>query len=172
MRISELLLKFWLCDYYQSLGSSCHLATTISGHYNTSRDCFQSFELGVLVSSVLKLQRWWRHVLLRKLKRKSVIIIQSHIRGWAARKKLSREKHCVVVIQVRFSSSFVLYTIIHGKMRWTVINMLTAIKSCTCLLYFFINRPWTLSNYFYIKNSTADKLILALTISLLSIQKL
>ncbi|KAJ0018873.1 hypothetical protein Pint_10934 [Pistacia integerrima] len=78
-------------------GTSCYRATTIGSNCNTLTDCFQSFELGIVLSSVLKLQRWWRHVLLSKAT--SVIIIQSHIRGWAARKKVSREKHRVVVIQ-------------------------------------------------------------------------
>ncbi|KAK3188356.1 hypothetical protein Dsin_027917 [Dipteronia sinensis] len=50
-------------------------------------------------TNVVKLQRWWRHVLLLKLRTRSAIIIQSHVRGWIARQKVSKEKHCIVLIQ-------------------------------------------------------------------------
>lgn len=64
--------------------------------------CFQNFQLKMLLSSVLKLQRWWRGVLLLKSRIKSAITIQSHIRGWIARREATRERHRVVVIQVRY----------------------------------------------------------------------
>ncbi|KAL6332270.1 hypothetical protein AAG906_001985 [Vitis piasezkii] len=64
-----------------------------------SRGCFPSFQLKMLLTSVLKLQRWWRGVLLLKSRTKSAIIIQSHIRGWIARREATRERHRVVVIQ-------------------------------------------------------------------------
>ncbi|KAK0577950.1 hypothetical protein LWI29_002761 [Acer saccharum] len=50
-------------------------------------------------TNVVKLQRWWRHVLLLNLRTKSAIIIQSHVRGWTARQKVARKKHCIVLIQ-------------------------------------------------------------------------
>ncbi|TXG47055.1 hypothetical protein EZV62_026349 [Acer yangbiense] len=50
-------------------------------------------------TNVVKLQRWWRHVLLLKLRTRSAIIIQSHVRGWTARQKVARKKHCIVLIQ-------------------------------------------------------------------------
>lgn len=64
-----------------------------------SRGCFPSFQLKMLLTSVLKLQRWRRGVLLLNSRTKSAIIIQSHIRGWIARREATRERHRVVVIQ-------------------------------------------------------------------------
>lgn len=66
------------------------------------RGSFQSCQLKILLSSVSKLQRWWRGVLLLKSKTKSAIVIQSHVRGWIARQEAARERHRVVVIQVRY----------------------------------------------------------------------
>ncbi|KAF6168038.1 hypothetical protein GIB67_011423 [Kingdonia uniflora] len=59
----------------------------------------QSLELRILLDSILKIQRWWKQVLLYKSKRKSAIVIQSCIRGWIGRRKASREKRRIVVIQ-------------------------------------------------------------------------
>ncbi|KAJ4703151.1 Abnormal spindle-like microcephaly-associated protein-like [Melia azedarach] len=82
------------------LGSSGYRAATPSGsNFNIQRGCFQSFELKIFLSSVLKLQRWWKHVLFLKVRTKSAIIIQSYIRGWTARRKASREKRRIVVLQ-------------------------------------------------------------------------
>lgn len=66
----------------------------------SSRGCFKSTELEILLCSVLKLQRWWKGVLLLKLRIKSAVIIQSHIRAWLARRNSAREKHRIIVIQV------------------------------------------------------------------------
>ncbi|KAM5588662.1 hypothetical protein ABKV19_006897 [Rosa sericea] len=60
---------------------------------------YSSVELNIVFCSVLKLQRWWRSVLSLKLRTKSAVLIQSHIREWFARQKASRERHCSVVIQ-------------------------------------------------------------------------
>ncbi|KAH9748073.1 Binding / calmodulin binding protein [Citrus sinensis] len=82
------------------IGSSHHRAAIPSGsNFNTLRGCFQSFELSIFLFSVVKLQRWWKNVLLLKLKTKSAIIIQSHIRGWTARRRAYKEKHHIVLIQ-------------------------------------------------------------------------
>ncbi|KAK7363733.1 hypothetical protein VNO77_05886 [Canavalia gladiata] len=51
------------------------------------------------LSSVVKLQRWWKGLLLQKLMTKSVIVIQSHARGWILRRKASVKRHCIIVIQ-------------------------------------------------------------------------
>ncbi|XVF87711.1 hypothetical protein PTKIN_Ptkin18bG0142500 [Pterospermum kingtungense] len=81
------------------LGSSSLQAAT-SGICNFKTEgSSQSSELTVLITSVLKLQRWWRGVLLLKLRTKSAISIQSHARGWIARQKAYRERHSIVVIQ-------------------------------------------------------------------------
>jgi hypothetical protein len=65
---------------------------------------FRSIELEILFCSALKVQRWWKGVLLLKLRAKSAVIIQSHIRAWFARRNAAREKHLIVFIQVRYSS--------------------------------------------------------------------
>lgn len=54
----------------------------------------------IFLQSVLKLQRWWRNVLLLRVKLKSVIVIQSQFRGWIARQIAARERQRIVVIQV------------------------------------------------------------------------
>ncbi|XP_011037676.1 PREDICTED: abnormal spindle-like microcephaly-associated protein homolog isoform X2 [Populus euphratica] len=69
------------------------------GNFLTSGVCFQSLKLKVLMSSVLKLQRWWRGILFLKLRTKSAIVIQAHIRGWIGRQMASRERQHVVVVQ-------------------------------------------------------------------------
>ncbi|XP_007026043.2 PREDICTED: abnormal spindle-like microcephaly-associated protein homolog isoform X2 [Theobroma cacao] len=79
--------------------SSLHAATTGSCKFKMVEGLFQSFELTLVIASVLKLQRWWRDVLLFKLRTKSAIIIQSHVRGWIARQKAYRERKHIVVIQ-------------------------------------------------------------------------
>ncbi|KAJ6767326.1 hypothetical protein OIU79_023149 [Salix purpurea] len=67
------------------------------GNFLTSGVCFQSLELKVMMSSVLKLQGWWRGILFLKLRTKSAIVIQAHIRGWIGRQMASRERQCVVL---------------------------------------------------------------------------
>ncbi|TYJ12925.1 hypothetical protein E1A91_A10G014700v1 [Gossypium mustelinum] len=79
--------------------SSFHVATAGSYNCKMSKGFFQSFELKLVITSVLKLQRWWRGVMLLKLRTKSAIIIQSHARGWIAKRETCRQKHCIVVIQ-------------------------------------------------------------------------
>ncbi|CAI9756596.1 unnamed protein product [Fraxinus pennsylvanica] len=73
------------------LGASCYR--------KTARDSFQGFELKIFLQSVLKLQRWWRNVLLLRVKIKSVIVIQSQFRGWIARRIAAIERQRIVVIQ-------------------------------------------------------------------------
>lgn len=60
-----------------------------------------SFQLELFLCSVLKLQRWWKGVLLLKLRTKSVIIIQSCTRGWIARREATVRRRNIVIIQVR-----------------------------------------------------------------------
>ncbi|KAG9136451.1 hypothetical protein Leryth_023332, partial [Lithospermum erythrorhizon] len=56
-------------------------------------------ELNIFIDCVLKLQRWWRGILLIKIKTKSAILIQSNVRGWLARRRATRENVCIVLIQ-------------------------------------------------------------------------
>lgn len=64
------------------------------------------FELKLVLSSIIKLQRWWKGVLLLRLRSRSTIVIQSHIRGWISRRRAATERHRIVLIQV---SVLVLY---------------------------------------------------------------
>ncbi|KAL2628252.1 hypothetical protein AAZV13_07G221900 [Glycine max] len=79
----------------QLLGSKSHTVTPISC---ISRPFgFRSFQLELFLFSVVKLQRWWKGLLLLKLKNKSAIIIQSCTRGWIARRKATVFRHHVVI---------------------------------------------------------------------------
>ncbi|RVW45903.1 Abnormal spindle-like microcephaly-associated protein-like [Vitis vinifera] len=89
------MLQYWVNAGTSSLRSASPNGCTLQA----SRGCFPSFQLKMLLTSVLKLQRWWRGVLFLNSRTKSAIIIQSHIRGWIARREATRERHRVVVIQ-------------------------------------------------------------------------
>ncbi|AES92611.2 putative abnormal spindle-like microcephaly-associated protein [Medicago truncatula] len=80
------------------LGSASKLRAVAAGCIS-KRTGFCSFQLELFLFQVVKLQRWWKHLLLHKLMTKSAIIIQSHIRGWAARRKAVVYRHHIVVIQ-------------------------------------------------------------------------
>ncbi|XP_065856735.1 uncharacterized protein [Euphorbia lathyris] len=71
-------------------------------NFQTSVGCNQSSELKTLLSSILKLQRWWRSVLLQKLRTKSATTIQSYIRGWIGQRRASNKRHYVVIIQAHW----------------------------------------------------------------------
>lgn len=62
-----------------------------------------SFGMTKLLSSVIKLQRWWRFLHSQKVRRKSAVLIQRHIRGLFARRRTFMERHYIVMIQVIFS---------------------------------------------------------------------
>ncbi|XP_030533430.1 abnormal spindle-like microcephaly-associated protein isoform X2 [Rhodamnia argentea] len=65
----------------------------------TTSDYSQNSKIKIPVSSILRLQRWWRSVLLQRLRSKSAIVIQSYARGWIAKRKAARERDRVVLIQ-------------------------------------------------------------------------
>ncbi|KAE9621459.1 putative abnormal spindle-like microcephaly-associated protein [Lupinus albus] len=54
-----------------------------------------SFQLELYLSSVKKLQRWWKRLLLLKIMNKSATIIQSCTRGWLARRKSTIHRHLI-----------------------------------------------------------------------------
>ncbi|KAK1280432.1 hypothetical protein QJS04_geneDACA018211 [Acorus gramineus] len=56
-------------------------------------------ETKIFLHSVLILQRWWRRVLWLKSQIRSVVMIQSCIRGWLIREESIRKKRSIVVIQ-------------------------------------------------------------------------
>ncbi|KAM3285377.1 abnormal spindle-like microcephaly-associated protein [Capsicum chacoense] len=66
------------------LGASCYR--------NVSKLGNQALELKILLQAVVKLQRWWRCKVLHEHRTKAAIVIQSHVRGWIARKNVSRNK--------------------------------------------------------------------------------
>ncbi|TKY54021.1 Abnormal spindle microcephaly-associated protein-like [Spatholobus suberectus] len=59
----------------------------------------RSFQLELYLLSVVKLQRWWKDLLLQKLMTKSAIVIQSCTRGWIARRKATVQRHRIIFIQ-------------------------------------------------------------------------
>jgi hypothetical protein len=84
---------------YYDVGSSSKLRAVAAGCISKPTG-FCSFQLELFLFQVVKLQRWWKHLLLHKLMTKSAIIIQSHIRGWVTRRKAVVYRHHIVVIQV------------------------------------------------------------------------
>lgn len=54
-----------------------------------------------IIALISLMQRWWRSILLIKSRTESVILIQAHVRGWIARQGVARDKHDIVIIQVR-----------------------------------------------------------------------
>ncbi|CAL1397783.1 unnamed protein product [Linum trigynum] len=76
------------------LGASSFCAATI-----LSEDCLGSFQLQVVLSSVFKLQRWWKSVSLHKRRTKAAMIIQSHVRVWISKQRINTERHQVIMIQ-------------------------------------------------------------------------
>ncbi|BAF21704.2 Os07g0517400 [Oryza sativa Japonica Group] len=51
------------------------------------------------LSHSMYLQRWWRQVLFLESRKRSVIVIQAHVRGWIARQTAVRNKKRITIIQ-------------------------------------------------------------------------
>ncbi|KAI3800297.1 hypothetical protein L1987_28384 [Smallanthus sonchifolius] len=70
-------------------------------HHDSTEDCYEGNEVKLYERSALKLQRWWRGILLTQSQKRtrSAVLIQSNVRGWIVRKKTAQRKHCIVVIQ-------------------------------------------------------------------------
>ncbi|KAG8482084.1 hypothetical protein CXB51_027074 [Gossypium anomalum] len=118
--------------------SSFHAATAGSYNCKMSKGFFQSFELKLVITSVLKLQRWWRGVMLLKLRTKSAIIIQSHARGWIAKRETYRQKHCIVLIQRQSLGWLVRKDVL--LRRDAVIKIQRAIRSLICQKAFHLQK--------------------------------
>ncbi|KAK9056391.1 hypothetical protein SSX86_027481 [Deinandra increscens subsp. villosa] len=74
----------------------------ISGcNHGPTKDCYDGRQVKLYTCSALKLQRWWRGILLTQSQKRtrSVVLIQSNVRGWIARKKTAQRKHSISVIQ-------------------------------------------------------------------------
>lgn len=101
------------------IGASCINYTSYSMTIT-----YQSPELKTVMDSILKIQRWWKHVLLVQSRTKSVIMIQAFIRGWNDRMIAKKKKHSALTIQ-----------------RWWRKVLLTKLKkSVTCIQAHF--RGW------------------------------
>ncbi|KAJ0630098.1 putative IQ motif, EF-hand binding, armadillo-like helical [Helianthus annuus] len=75
----------------------------ISGcNHDHTKDGYDGHEFKLYECSTVKLQRWWRGILLTQSQKRSrsAVLIQSNVRGWIARKKAARSKHRIAVIQV------------------------------------------------------------------------
>lgn len=68
-----------------------------SGMINSSRS--EISQLRIVVHSILRLQRWWRQVLLDKSRLMSIILLQSSVRGFIARIVANRKKNSILLIQ-------------------------------------------------------------------------
>lgn len=94
-----------------------------------------SFQLELFLFSVVKLQRWWKFHLLHKLMTKFAIIIQSHTRGWMARRKAIVHRHHIIVIQVlyffnRYHLIIISYALVLSHFVWLAGRL--------SLLYWFV----------------------------------
>ncbi|CAL0330701.1 unnamed protein product [Lupinus luteus] len=84
------------------LGNASQLRAVIPAGLNSiSIGCY-SFQLELFLISVVRLQRWWKFVLLCRLMTKSAIIIQSCARRWMAKRKATIHRHNIAVIQSRW----------------------------------------------------------------------
>ncbi|XP_004507698.1 uncharacterized protein [Cicer arietinum] len=81
------------------LGSASKLRATITVSCISRPVGLRSFQLEAFMSTVVKLQRWWKGRMLVKLMIKSAIIIQSCTRGWIARRKATVEKRHIVAME-------------------------------------------------------------------------
>ncbi|XP_019462775.1 PREDICTED: abnormal spindle-like microcephaly-associated protein homolog isoform X3 [Lupinus angustifolius] len=81
------------------LGNASKLHAVIPAGLNSRPIGCYSFQLELFLISVVRLQRWWKRVLLRRLMTKSAIIIQSCARGWMAKRKATIHRHNIAVIQ-------------------------------------------------------------------------
>jgi hypothetical protein len=112
----ELVIKWFNCVFKftyilytfilsNNVGSASKLRAVAAGCISKPTSCC-SFQLELLLFQVVKLQRWWKHLMLHKLRTKSAIIIQSHIRAWVARRKAIAYRHHIIVIQVMYFNSY------------------------------------------------------------------
>uniref|UniRef100_A0A0E0Q903 Calponin-homology (CH) domain-containing protein n=1 Tax=Oryza rufipogon TaxID=4529 RepID=A0A0E0Q903_ORYRU len=109
---------------------------------NQHKISHQSTQLKIVLYSVLRLQRWWRKVLLNRSIRTSAISVQSFVRGWLIRKQvkqilcsvyliqrwwrqvlfLESRKRSVIVIQAHVRGWIARQTAVRNKKRITIIQ--------------------------------------------------
>lgn len=57
-------------------------------------------ELKIVLCAVVRIQRWWRQVIMCRSQTIAVILLQSFIRGWNARKATNKLRYSIITIQV------------------------------------------------------------------------
>lgn len=90
----------------RDIGGASKLRAVVPVGCNSRPGGCYSFQLELFLCSVVRLQRWWKGLLLHRLMTKSAIIIQSCTRGWMARRKASVHRRHIVVIQVRYFNCY------------------------------------------------------------------
>jgi abnormal spindle-like microcephaly-associated protein len=108
---------YYKCFWGWFVAGASSLRAVISSDclLRSTRGCFKSIELEIFLCSVLKLQRWWKGVLLLKLRTKSAVVIQSHIRAWLVRRNAAREKHgSLLLLKLRTKSAVIIQSHIRG----------------------------------------------------------
>ncbi|KAF5742181.1 abnormal spindle-like microcephaly-associated protein [Tripterygium wilfordii] len=90
--------------------------------YNKSRVFYQSSAIKAVLCSVLKLQRWWKAVLLLKLQ--SAVIIQSHFRGWITRQKFNQRK---AILLLKLQSAVIIQSHFRGWISRQNFNRMKAV---------------------------------------------
>ena len=92
------LLTKTIC-YCLDAGDS--LCKTVPETYTSeTKSCFRSPETKKVVRCVLKIQKWWKGILLLRARKKSILIVQAYVRGWLVRQETTRKRRCTVIIQV------------------------------------------------------------------------
>ncbi|XP_009407068.2 uncharacterized protein LOC103989847 [Musa acuminata AAA Group] len=56
-------------------------------------------ELKIVLCAVVRIQRWWRQVIMCRSQTIAVILLQSFIRGWNARKATNKLRYSIITIQ-------------------------------------------------------------------------
>ncbi|PKA46724.1 hypothetical protein AXF42_Ash019707 [Apostasia shenzhenica] len=65
----------------------------------TSNSSVKNYELRIVINSAIKLQRWWKKVLLCNCKIYAAISIQSFIRGWIVQMAVTKKIHGITILQ-------------------------------------------------------------------------
>nr|CAD1819241.1 unnamed protein product [Ananas comosus var. bracteatus] len=116
--VIQRFVRGWLAR--KALLGACFIQSKrkLCGLYSTQcAGSVKSVEYSTVLNSVLRLQRWWRRILLcrselmskwwrnalfRQSRKRSVLIIQAHVRCWIARQAVRRDKKRIILIQSQF----------------------------------------------------------------------
>lgn len=141
MRFHIIVLK--LLSHVCCIGSASKSHAAATGSCISRPVGLRSFQLEAFMCAVVKLQRWWKGLLLLKLMNRSAVRIQSCTRGWIARRKATVEKPRTNVMEVWYSI-LSLYTLLFCHKK---IYDILFCRSFVCL---FISSVIWLSYYTYI----------------------